>query len=109
MFQFGSWLLRLDDIEAVMVNTIPDNNYKMIVRMRNGKEYSLLCKTWEEYEKNKTSIYMAMYRLHPNPVTSYEVENIVRRELQKARNDFRTLKNTIMAEMEGLRHDKENS
>lgn len=108
-YNFGSWLLRLDEVDVVMVKALPNGEYSMIAHMKNGTEYTLRCKTWGEYERQRNAISLAMNQLHREPVTRYEVENIVRREVQKARGDIRTLKNILLEGLEGLRREKEDS
>lgn len=101
--RFGSWLLNLDEVEAVMYVDI-DNKYILRIRMKTGKEYDLYCASPAARNQEREKIWQVMQNTHPAPVSRYEVEMVVQKATEKVRGDIRTLKKLVQAEMEGLRN-----
>lgn len=100
--RFGSWLLNLDDIEAVMYN----DNFVLRVRMKTGREYTLRCNSAADRDCEREKIIRAMGFRHPEPVSRYELEAVVQREVAKVRRDIRSLKTAVIDRLEGLRREQ---
>lgn len=101
LIRFGSWLINPEEIEAVM--TI--SPYILRVQMTSGKSYDLPCKNTAEQIGTREKILREIELRFPPPVDRYELDTVVQKATGKIRDDIRTLKKLVMAEMEGLRNN----
>lgn len=100
-YRFGSWLLNIDDVEAVMY----DDPFKLRVRMKTGREYTLTCQSAADRDREKEAMVRTMGFRHPEPISRYELEAVVQREVAKVRRDIRSLKTAVIDRLEGLRRE----
>lgn len=100
MIRFGSWLINVEEIEAVI--TIAPN--KVRVQMNSGRAYDLNCKDDAEQTREIEKILREIELHFPPPVNRYELDTVVQKATDKIRSDIRVLRKLVTAEMEGLRN-----
>lgn len=108
LYKVGQDYLNLDEVESVLSGKSgnPQYPYELTITMKSGHKIT----RWYSSEGQRNSVGAEVARLHsfayPGPVTRYELDTVVNKEVGKVRNDVRTIKKLLL---EVLEHGKRNS
>ena len=108
LYKVGQHYLNLDEVESVIADKSGDPKfpYALTINMKSGHNVT----RWYASEAVRDSTAAEVARLHsfayPGPVTRYELDTVVNKEVSKVRNDVRTIKKLLL---EVLEHGRRNS
>lgn len=98
LYQIGQNYVNVDEVESVLVGDSGDRSYPyyLTVNLKSGKSFT----RWfsSEPQRNKVADDIARFhqQWHTDPVNRYELDTVVSHEVQKVRNDVRTIKKLLL-------------
>ena len=98
LYQIGQNYVNVDEVESVLVGDSGDRSYPyaLTVNLKSGKSFT----RWfsSEPQRNKVADDIARFhqQWHTEPVNRYELDTVVSHEVQKVRNDIRTIKKLLL-------------
>lgn len=97
LYKFNTIYINLAEIQTMELGDTGDSTYpyKLTVRMKDGTGTSVKYSTRYARDDEAAQIKRSHDLTLPDPVTRYEVENIVSNEVEKMRRDFRRLRESL--------------
>lgn len=98
LYQIGQNYVNVDEVESVLVGDSDNRSYpySLTVNLKSGKSFT----RWfsSEPQRNKVADDIARFhqQWHTDPVNRYELDTVVSHEVQKVRNDVRTIKKLLL-------------
>lgn len=98
LYQIGQNYVNVDEVESVLVGDSGDRSYPycLTVNLKSGKSFTRWLSS--EPQRNKVADDIARFhqQWHTDPVNRYELDTVVSHEVQKVRNDVRTIKKLLL-------------
>ena len=98
LYKIGENYVNVDEVESVLVGNSGDRSYPyaLTVNLKSGKSFT----RWfsSEQQRNTVANDIAQFhrQWHTEPVSRYELDTVVSHEVQKVRNDVRTIKKLLL-------------
>lgn len=98
LYKIGQNYVNVDEVESVLVGDSGDHKfpYALTVNLKSGKSFT----RWYQSESQRNIVADEISRFHKQwhtePVSRYELDTVVSHEVQKVRNDVRTIKKLLL-------------
>lgn len=98
LYKIGEDYVNVDEVESVLVGDSGDRSYpySLTVNLKSGKSFT----RWfsSSHQRNTVADEIARFhqQWHAEPVNRYELDTVVSHEVQKVRNDVRTIKKLML-------------
>jgi len=104
MFKWSGFYINPADVSAILTGTDPKqgNAHYMVVCLRNGKEFRTNYERAAARDVDAERLAFQVNRLQAEPVTRYELEDLLDKVKGALRRDIKALRDGIMKE---ARHD----
>lgn len=112
MFQWGGcFYINPEDVAAISTGSDGSNTHAhyMTVHLRTGKEFRVNYGTASARNADAQRLAQAVNKARPDPVSRYEMENMIDRAKESIRRDVKALRRDITAERERVNPNKEAS
>ena len=98
LYKIGENYVNVDEVESVLVGDSGDRSYpySLTVNLKSGKSFTRWVSS--EQKRNTVANDIAQFhrQWHTEPVNRYELDTVVSHEVQKVRNDVRTIKKLLL-------------
>lgn len=97
LYNFNGTFINLTDISSMHGGSSNDSEYPhtLTIYMKSGQSYSVKYRQKAARDNESRTIAGRVLDLTPIPLSRFEVQTIVQNEVEKARRDFRRLRETI--------------
>ena len=103
MFKWSSYFyINPEEVAAISTGTDSSNSHPhyMTVHLRSGKEYRVNYSTISARDTDAHRLAQAVNRILPDPVSRYEMENLIDRARDALRRDIKALRKDLQAKDE---------
>lgn len=100
MFKWGGYFyINPGEVAAISMGSDGGNTHPhyMTVHLRTGKEYRVNYSTASARDTDAQRLAQAVNRLLPDPVSRYEMENLIDRAKESIRRDIKALRKDLQA------------
>lgn len=111
MFKWSGFFINPEDVAAISTGTDSRETYAhhMTVHLRNGREFRMNYSSASARDADAQRLAQAVNKVRPDPVSRYEMENMIDRAKESIRRDVKALRKDLAAERERVNPNKEAS
>ena len=108
MFKWSGFYINPEDVAAISTGTDSRETYAhhMTVHLRNGRDFRVNYSSASARDADAQRLAQAVNKVRPDPVSRYEMENLIDRAKESIRRDVKALRRDITAERERERESK---